>query len=138
MKTGDVFGGSNAYLKAEDLKGKAVRVTIESVDVKQFDDGKKLVLHFVGKDKQLVCNRTNANRIEEATGTDETDNWEGWTIALYVCMVDFQGKRVPAIRVDDRPGATVKPARLQRREEPRGPVEHEDEPPPVYDDEVPF
>ena len=107
MKINDAFPSS--YLKAADLNGKAVRVTIESVSVEKLGDDQKPILHFVGKEKALVLNKTNSNRIIEAVGSDETDDWEGWSIALYACKVDFQGKRVDAIRVDDRPGASRGP-----------------------------
>lgn len=96
-KLNDIFGGN--FLKADDLQGKSVTVTIESVEVKEFDDGKKLILRFVGKDKGLVCNRTNASIIEEVTGSSDTDEWEGRKIVLIVKKVEFQGKLVPAIRV---------------------------------------
>jgi hypothetical protein len=87
-----------------------VRVTIESVEVQKFDEGEKPVLHFVGKDKTMVLNKTNASRIIEAIGDDESDTWIGWSIVLYPTKVDYAGKRVDAIRIDDRPGATKPPA----------------------------
>ena len=114
MKVNDLFR-SKKSLAAADLGGKAVRVTIESVEVQKFDEGEKPVLRFVGKDKSLVLNATNANRIIDAVGDDESDNWIGWSITLYPTKVDFQGKRVDAIRVDDRPGATKPPAVAARR-----------------------
>lgn len=142
MKTGDAFPSN--YLKAADLQGRAVRVTIDSVTMEKIGDDQKMVLHFVGKDKGIVLNKTNANRIVEASGSDETDDWEGWSITLYSCKVDYQGKRVDAIRVDDRPGASKPPVR-------RAPVRHAPEPPPVEgedgdgyvpepltDDDIPF
>ena len=108
MKVNDLFR-SKKSLAASDLNGKAVRVTIESVEVQKFDEGEKPVLHFVGKDKTMVLNKTNALRIIEAVGDDESDNWVGWSIVLYPTKVDYAGKRVDAIRIDDRPGATKPP-----------------------------
>ena len=103
------------YLKAADLNGKAVRVTIESVEVVKVGDDQKPVLRFQGKDRGLILNKTNAARIVEATGSDETDEWTGWSIVLYPTKVDYAGKRVDAIRIDDRPGATKPPAQPVRR-----------------------
>lgn len=97
MKLNEVFTGS--FLKADDLQGKTVRVTLSKVELQEFDDGNKLVLHFQGKDKALVCNKTNANIIAENLGTDETDEWVGQAVLLTVKKVEFQGKLVPAIRV---------------------------------------
>lgn len=100
MKLDDVFGSK--YLKAEDLKGHEVEVTIDGCQLEEFDqDGrtvKKLVLNFVGKDRGLVLNKTNANRIGEMHG-DETDNWGGKRIKLFPDRVDFAGNIVDAIRV---------------------------------------
>ena len=95
-KLSQVFSGN--YLKAEDLQGKSVPVIIESVEVKDFDDGKKLIIGFAGKDKQLVCNKTNASILEEVTGSDDTDDWIGKKAVLVTKKVEFQGKLVPAIR----------------------------------------
>jgi hypothetical protein len=97
MKLSEIFSGN--YLKSEDLQGRTVPVTISKVELKEFDDGKKLVIHFEGKDKVLVCNRTNASIIEDNLRTDETDRWIGKQICLTVKKVEFQGKLVPAIRV---------------------------------------
>jgi hypothetical protein len=113
VKVNDLFR-SKKSLAAADLGGKAVRVTIESVEVQKFDEGEKPVLHFVGKDKTMVLNKTNALRIIEAVGDDESDNWVGWSIVLYPTKVDYAGKRVDAIRIDDRPGATKPPAKPVR------------------------
>lgn len=98
MKSNDIFGGK--ALKAEDIKGKEPVVTIDSVEMKEFDDGKKAIVKFVGKDKALICNRTNWNSIVDITGEDDSDNWTGHKIKLVVARVDFQGKRVDAIRID--------------------------------------
>ena len=90
--------GSSELLKASDILGKKVPVTIEKVDRKEFDDGAKLILRFHNKDKGLVLNKTNANRIAELHGPD----WEQWInkdIALVTAKVEFSGKIVDAIRV---------------------------------------
>lgn len=93
----DVFGGN--ALKAEDLKGTSPRVTIEHAEVKDFDDGKKIILRFRGKDKCLICNKTNASIIAEVLGSSDTDDWLDKSITLTTKKVEFQGKLVPAIRV---------------------------------------
>jgi hypothetical protein len=132
MKTGDIYGGN--YLKAEDLKDRGdVNVLIESVSIMEGDDGKKkAVLHFRGKDKTLPLNVTNANMVEELLNTDETDDWIGRRICLYTCKVDFQGKRVLAIRVkaasNGQPAARTPPP-------PPPPSEPVQE---LTDDDIPF
>lgn len=130
-----VFGGG--FLKAEDLNGRNVRVTISDVEVKEFEDGKKLIVHFEGKDKALVCNKTNAIIIEELTGQSDTDDWAGHTVWLVVRKVEFSGKLVPAIRVALEPPAAPAPAAARPAPAPRP------TPPPaagagLEEDSVPF
>ena|SRR5688572_4912440 len=130
----DVYGGS--YLKAEDLKGREAGVTIEEVTYTKIEDKKRAVLHFTGKDKQLLLNITNANMIAEILGTDEMDEWVGKRLTLYTARVDFQGKRVDAIRVKK-----YKPAAKPKPEPEPEPEPADDEVPdntPDYDSEVPF
>lgn len=104
MKLTDIYTSSSSFLKAADLQGKTVRLKIADVDVHEFDDdtkGKKkqLVLSFVGKEKKLGLNVTNANSIAKILG-DDTDNWIGGEIKIYPTTTDFGDKRdVPCIRI---------------------------------------
>jgi hypothetical protein len=68
-------------LKAADLQGREHTVTIASVESKEFDNGIKLVLKFVGAKKSFVCNRTNGKRIAFMHG-DETNGWINKKIVL--------------------------------------------------------
>lgn len=115
MDINAIYSGNS--LKAADLQGAEPTVTIESIEVKQFDDGNKIIIKFQGKEKTFVCNKTNANRIASAYGSN-TDNWLGQKITLYTDQVDFQGKLVDAIRVKVKKPVT-KPA-------------------DIHDDEIPF
>ena len=85
------------FLKASDFPQPRV-VTINRLEVQRMNDGaEKPVLFFNEFESGLVLNKTNANRIAEFLG----DNFEGWprcNVELYTEMVDFQGKRTPAIR----------------------------------------
>lgn len=118
MKAGDVFKGS--YLKADDLQNRRVRVTIEDVTMEDIghDDKKerRAVAHFVGKDRGLVLNKTNWSILEDVCGSQDSDDWRGATVTLYVAKVDYQGKRVPAVRVSDQPGDTTLPQQRSERE----------------------
>ena len=123
MRVGEAFPGQ--YLKAADLQGKRVQVVIEKVEFEDIGGETKPVLHFRGKTRGVVLNKTNATAIWGITGSDETDEWPGTAITLYPTKVEFQGKRVDAIRIDppDHPAPKPKPAPVA-----------EDEP----DDSVPF
>jgi hypothetical protein len=100
MKLHDAFGGD--FLKALDLggiDGQDAKVRISAVKLWRGDDGKnKIIVSFAGKKKSLLCNKTNAKTIARAYG-DETDNWIGQPVILFVTMVDFRGDQVEAIRV---------------------------------------
>lgn len=104
MKTREIYGGN--YLTAEDLNGKAVPAVVRDVTLATMNDNKKkAVLHFKNSEKVLALNVTNANMMEELTGSDETDDWIGVRICLYPTKVDFQGKRVLAVRIKAFNGA---------------------------------
>ena len=128
MKIGSAFPGQ--YIKAADLQGKRVQVVIDRVEMEDIGGETKPVLHFRGKERGLVLNKTNANAVWGITGTDETDDWGGVTVVLYPSKTDFQGKRVDCIRIDP-------PAQPVKRVAPPPPPESEvgeDTP----DDSVPF
>ncbi|MBN9219557.1 MAG: hypothetical protein J0I79_16550 [Mesorhizobium sp.] len=96
MNLNDAFPSN--YLKSDDLKGREVKVTIADYKMEKLGDDDKLVLFFEGKDKGMVCNKTNANRIALFYGSD-LDAWKGKEILLGTELVDFQGKSTLALRV---------------------------------------
>ena len=109
MKMSGVF---STHLKAEELgPKKRINVTIDRVEMEKVGDDTKPVLYFVGKEKGLALNKTNTNALIEILGSDESDDWMGRTVTLYTTMVDYQGKRVLAIRIDEPtvPAAKAKP-----------------------------
>lgn len=137
MKLNEIFKGS--YLKADDLQGKTVRLLVERAEVVDFDDGQKVVLHFSGKDKGLVCNKTNCAVMQEITGSDDTDNWSGAQIHLTVRKVEFQGKLVPALRIllpDQVPAPLAQPKAVAPRPAPQPAPQAMPE--PSEDNDVPF
>lgn len=136
MRASAAFGN---YIKAADLGGKRVTVTIENVELGEIQGDKKLIVSFVGKDKKLTLNRTNADTITEILGTDETDDWAGHRIVLFPSKTTYQGKRVDCIRVDAAVSAASHPPARPAPPPPPPPVE-EDEPGEFVasDDDVPF
>ena len=104
MKVSQVFAGE--YLAAADLQGQEHTVVIASVELKEFDDGDKLLLTFQNRKKGLVANKTNSKRIAMLYG-DETEGWVGKEIILYPDIVDYQGKPTEAIRVRGAQKATA-------------------------------
>jgi len=96
MDLNEIFTSNS--LKAQDLKGREVTVTVSGYEAVDFDDGKKLVLSFQESDRTLVCNKTNGSTIGGLYGTN-LDNWIGKKITLFPTQTDFAGKQVPCIRV---------------------------------------
>ena len=87
------------FIKAADLQGREVTVTMASVELKDVGSGEmKPTLYFAGKEKGLVLNKTNANAISQMYG-DQTEAWNGRQVTLFPTQTDFQGKIVPCIRV---------------------------------------
>ena len=98
MKVSDAFSGE--FLKASDLHGKTVTVTIDRVGQEEFGQNNDLkwVMSFHGKDKRMVLNKTNATVIAQTLG-DEMDLWSGRQIVIRSEKVNFQGKIVDGLRV---------------------------------------
>lgn len=102
MKISELF--PSRYLSPIDLKGKTARVTIEKVELESLRDPRsnqnndKLVVHFIGKEKALVLNKTNAYTIAEILG-DDTDDWIGGQISLYTAQIKVGGEPKDCIRV---------------------------------------
>ena len=89
------------YLKAADLNGAAVKVTIRDVQIENVGrtQDRKPVVYFMGKDKGLVLNRVNSNKIAEIAGSFDTEDWGGTLIAIYPTETEFAGETVECIRV---------------------------------------
>jgi hypothetical protein len=134
MKREEVF--PSKYLKASDLGGKPVVVTIKDArfEILKGTDGKeqgKVVLYFNKTKKTLPLNRVNWDSVADILG-DDTDDWIGGKIELYPTTTEMAGKTVPCIRVRQPNGALS----LKKAAPP------EEEPPPPSDndirDEIPF
>jgi len=86
------------YLKAADLNGREVTVTIEDCQMEKLGEDTRPVLYFRGKDKGLVLNKTNAGMIADSYG-DDSDGWTGQPIVIYPDKTLFQGQMTPCLRV---------------------------------------
>lgn len=75
------------WLRPEDLAGAARRVQVSGVEVESFrqPNGAKeerIVVSFVGKQKRLICNLTQARALAEIAGTEEIDRWDDLAVVL--------------------------------------------------------
>jgi hypothetical protein len=118
------------YIKASDLAGRAVAVVIDRVEVEEVgrDKDRKPILYFRGKEKGLVLNKTNARKIAEMAGSQDTEDWAGVQIAIFPTTTEFGGETVECIRIKAVP---------QRQQQPAAPAPA---PPPVElsEDDIPF
>ena len=97
MNINDVF--PSKYLKASDLDGHKIKLTIKSVEMEEIGTDEKPVLYFEGKKKGLVLNKTKG-AVLAASYSPETDGWVGKEIAIFPGQVNFQGQMVPSITVE--------------------------------------
>jgi hypothetical protein len=102
--------------------------------MEQLGDDNRPVLFFLGKEKGVVLNKTNANNIALAYG-DDTEDWQGKEIVLFPAMVDYQGKTVESIRVR-APQAKDRAPRQPRNDDPISSGRPAREPMPS--DDIPF
>lgn len=118
----------SAYIKASDLNGRAVTVTIRDVKVEQIgrDRDEKPVLYFEGKQKGLVLNKTNARKIATLLGSMDTDDWAGYKIAIFPSETEFSGETVECIRVK-----AAEPPRASRPTEEEFDSDQMPQPPPA-------
>lgn len=118
------------YLKAPDLRGRDVTVTIENVEQVALQGKPSILVYFRGKEKALVVKPAIFDQIELATGCPDTDDWEGKSITLFPTETLFAGQTYEVIRVRTK---QVAPRTTPRPEEPP------DEAPDDFDDtEPPF
>ncbi len=121
------------YIKASDLKNNQVVVTLDKVAFEEVgrDKERKAVLYFVGKQKGMVLNKTNARKITDITGSALTEEWHGHAVVLYPTETEFGGETVECIRIKpvQKNGQRMTPT------PPPAPSVHEEL---VTDDDIPF
>lgn len=82
------------YIKSDDIGTAPITVTVKMVIIEEIAQGEhKPVMHFMGKDKGMVLNKTNATACAAVWG-NETDQWQGKTANLLAQPVMFQGRQV--------------------------------------------
>jgi hypothetical protein len=93
---------SSKFLGVADLNGTAHVVQIERITREQMQDGKvKPAIHFVGKQKALLANKTNWGTLGAAFGKD-LNSWVGRSVELFAMPCQgpngmTQGVRVRAV-----------------------------------------
>ncbi len=98
MSIKELYPSKSNALKAADLKGQQHTLKINGMEIAEFNEGKKLVLKFVDKEKGLVLNKTNSGIIADSYGDDES-SWVGQEIVVYPDKTMFGADLVDCIRV---------------------------------------
>jgi hypothetical protein len=97
MDMNNVF--PSKYLKAADLQGHKVKLTIARVVMEDIGTDTKPVMYFNDKEKGVVLNKTKAG-VLSGSFSPESDGWIGKEIALYPTKVNFQGQMVDSIGIE--------------------------------------
>lgn len=142
MRMSDAF--PSKYIKHEDLGGREVTVRINYVKIEAVgpDKDNLPVMYFIGKEKGMVLNKTNANTIAIAYG-DDSDDWSNQPVVLYAAPTEYQGKSTTGLRVRiPRPNETQVSSGRQQRAAPPPPPRQPDPATGKYDDlddsDIPF
>jgi hypothetical protein len=99
MRMNDMY--PSKYLRAADIGDGERTLTVATVSFEEVGEDRenKPVVRFSDEKKELVLNKTNAERLAYIAGTDESNEWAGLKITLYTELVTFGSKSAPAIRV---------------------------------------
>ena len=91
------------WVKAADLNGHQVAVTIKAVTVESFyiptagETRRGVVLAFENKAKRLICNKTQVMALAAITGSDIFSEWVGHCVQLVAAQA-LNGKPTIAIK----------------------------------------
>ena len=109
MNINDMY--PSKYIKSDDLGGQQVPVVVMNITIEEVGDKEhKPVMRFMGKDKGMVLNKTNALACASVWG-DDTNSWQGMHAVLLAQPVMFQGKQVMGLALLPKlPQVAHKPA----------------------------
>ena len=95
----------SSYLKQSDFNEAGFIVTISYIEQKNVAPNdepaeNKWVIYFNEFEKGMVLNSTNIQALAKATGSDDTDDWKGKEVIVYVDpTVGYGGKVTGGLRV---------------------------------------
>ncbi len=91
------------WLKKEDvtaLSAEQRRTAVDRIEEEKVGDDLKPVCYFRGIDKGWPINMTGLDTLAELSGSDQTDDFIGVAVELYVDpSVSYQGKRCGGIKL---------------------------------------
>lgn len=116
----------STYLKQSDFNESGFIVTITGIEHKNVarpdeEEELKYILNFKEFDRGMVLNSTNINACAKACESDDTDDWIGKEVIVYVDPnVGFAGKTTGGLRIKKytEPKAPTAPVKRQPIAEP--------------------
>ena len=106
------YMGAYSFEENEQKELRIKSIKVEKVTGRDKKAEDCAVIYFEGKEKPLICNKTNAKAIAHLTGSDYIEDWVGVVIRLVVKEVRAFGDVVDAVRVD------LKKVRQPKKEKP--------------------
>ena len=138
----------SSYLKQTDFDESGTIVTVQNIlekNVARQDEPveMKWLVHFVEFEKAMVLNTTNINALSKACGSDDTDDWTGKEVIVYVDpTIGYGGKITGGLRI--RKYVVAAPPKQAVKAAPRQPVVSTKQPAKAasgfddMDDDIPF
>ena len=126
----------SSYLKQTDFDESGLIVTVASItqkNVAREDEPPEMkwLVFFTEFEKAMVLNTTNINALAKACGSDDTDDWAGKEVIVYVDpTVGYGGKTTGGLRI--RKYVVAAPPKQAAKVQPRqmAPVAADEESPP--------
>ena len=95
----------SSYLKQTDFDESGAIVTVANItekNVARQDEPAEMkwLVHFEEFEKAMVLNTTNINALSKAGGSDDTDDWTGKEVIVYVDpTIGYGGKTTGGLRI---------------------------------------
>jgi hypothetical protein len=102
VKVNEMF--PNRYVTGADLQGRAVTVTIKSIEAQKMrpnqasPEVERYVLYTVEGKKGVILSKVLATQIAKAVGSDDTKDWAGKRITFFPEAMTVAGQPRTAIR----------------------------------------
>ena len=97
MKLDDVYPSN--FLKPSDCGLNGIILTIANVAIETVGTDTKPVCTFQNTEKKLTLNKTNFIKLQQLTGSEDSDSWGGHQVVAFEDTTQFNGRTVPCIRL---------------------------------------
>ena len=138
MKVSEMY--PSKYLKSEDVGSARITLQVGVVKLEQVEENgpMKPCMYFNGKEKGMVLNKTNALLCAHVWG-DDSDQWPGQWLELFVEPKMFQGKVVNGLSVAPKlPNSGTQPLAPPPGEPDPNGLRGDTQPPQQPIDDIPF